>query len=202
MLAVCYGLKYLKWARPAARSFVRENLLAGFLPDLFPSSFATSINCQSLVHELGREAEWANRSWQTLGEAYGYDEREHFFPLRIGPDRAVIFNSPDASEIFTALARADFDGDGLEDVLLRLERWNLNEYPGTLQQRYGPATEVAILTQAAPGGRFWTLYSKTGESCFHFNLEKWKDYAEPWERKKADRFRPPYRLEDLGPPVH
>ena len=60
---------------------------------------------------------------------------------------------------------------------------------------------MAILTRAAPGGRFRTLYSETGESCFYFNLKKWKDYAEPWERKKADRFRPPYKLEDLGPTV-
>jgi hypothetical protein len=60
---------------------------------------------------------------------------------------------------------------------------------------------MAILTRDEPGGRFRTLYSETGESCFYFNLQKWKDYAEPWERNKADQFRPPYKLKDLGPPV-
>jgi hypothetical protein len=99
------------------------------------------------------------------------------------------------------LARADFDGDGLEDVLLHMENWNLDKYPGTLQYRYGPPTEMAILTRAAPGGRFRTLYSQTGESCFYFNLEKWKESVPKFKREKADQFHPPYRLDYLGSPV-
>ena len=99
------------------------------------------------------------------------------------------------------MARADFDGDGLEDVLLHMENWNLDKYPGTLQYRYGPPTEMAILTRAASGGRFRTLYSQTGGSCFYFNLEKWKESVPKFKREKADQFHPPYRLDYLGSPV-
>jgi hypothetical protein len=105
MLAVCYGLKYLKWARPAARSFVREDLFAGSLPDLLPANFATTVSCQSPVYALGREAVWGRLSWRGFDiEILGQEAKNRYEVRSSDGDRAVVREFQTYKTIIAALA--------------------------------------------------------------------------------------------------
>jgi hypothetical protein len=191
----CELLKYLKWARPAARSFLRGGLFEGPLHDLLPADFGVSESCQQPIYDLGRDREMPIPSWRESVAEYGHEFEIEF----VGDDQAKVSEDHYVLHVMDALARADFNGDGFEDVLLLLVTL---QAPGRgtgerFWRRYGHWQEVAILTRAAPGGRFRTLHSQTIESCFHFNLKK---YGPP-AGMRADDLRPPFRLQDLGPPV-
>lgn len=191
----CDLLKYLKWARPAARSFVREGLFEGSLHDLLPTDFGVSESCQQPIYDLDRDRGASIPSWRENIAEYGREFEIEY----VTDSQAKVSEDHYVLHVMDALARADFNGDGLEDVLLLLVTLQAPDR-GTgerVWRRYGHWQEVAILTRDVAGGLFRTLYSQTIESCFYFNVQK---YGPP-AGMRADDLRPPFRLQDLGPPV-
>lgn len=191
----CELLKYLKWARPAVRSFLRGGLFEGPLHDLLPADFGVSESCQQPIYDLDRDREAPIPSWRESVAEYG----RKFEIEYVSDSQAKVSEGHYVLHVMNVLARADFSGDGFEDVLLLLVTLQAPDR-GTgerVWRRYGHWQEVAILTRDAQGGPFRTLYSQTIESCFYFNLQK---YGPP-AGMRADDLRPPFQLEDLGPSV-
>jgi len=207
LLETCEILAYLKWARPAERSFVREELFEGPLPGLLPAEFKSTANCEpsGLWRDPGRP--WP-LSWGHLHDPQYHnrhlrkDDGTYLAVHSVGADRAVITILRTYDKYLTVLAHADFDGDGLEDVLMLLESWDRWAEPRLWLRNYGAPTATAILTRNEPGGRFRILYSAVGAYCHRVDVEKWKIEAAPAERRLAKWMFPALdTLESLGQPL-
>lgn len=207
LLEACEILAYLKWARPAERSYVREGLFEGPLPGLLPAEFKTTVSCgQEAFDAERRSAVW--ESWRHTYDAdyvnrhLRKDDGTYLAVDSVSRNRAVITIHRTFDKYLTVLARADFDGDGLEDVLMLLESWDRWVEAGQRRRNYGAPTATAILIRDESGGRLRILYSAVGAYCHRINLERWKIEAAPTERRLARWMFPPLdTLENLGPPV-
>lgn len=172
MLRECEELRRLEAAGPAVRSFVRDFTLDAGAPDVLPATMSMPINCETGL--AAYQAHQGGLSWAaSRGHAYTrlktdpqllaqYPEQaakfqrifvERRFEAQINPrdflyklriPEEVRYDSEGSSDTVSILARADFNGDGLEDLMIKMVSWARG---GTLV-----STNAFIVTRASPNG--------------------------------------------------
>jgi hypothetical protein len=131
--ATCRALDWLARAKPSRQSFVADFNLDEAAAELLPAGIAIPVN--SAERRAIQADEAAGRSWRRWHESRGR-------PLRAGApttDGGAVFEWAAARSRLAILARGDFDGDGIEDVLLLNSEW-----PG---YAHAMRSEVFLLTR-------------------------------------------------------
>ncbi len=131
-MAECEALRYLKSAQPAKRSY-----LVGFALDresfqFLPPMVDLGISCQSICWRY-----YANEERRPMGEP------EPLRELEIVNDHEMAFKTDFDGGRMEILARADFNRDGSDDILLRSGAY---VFEGTWA-----VTKLFLLTRDAPG---------------------------------------------------
>ena len=137
-LAKCRAIEMLKKARPAKKSHVRNFVLDRTAVDYLPAMVSIAPSC-------------CGRCWQ-----FAANERripwikvDTILSINVESSREIIVETEGWRDWIEILARGDFDGDGLEDLLL------INNN-GATEGTYG-ATDIFLLSREAPESVMWVL---------------------------------------------
>ena len=157
LLSTCRGIELMKRAQPARTSYVREFTLDVMAPDFLPWMVlqprkAEQVCFQIAVNEL--RVRWYVMTTDLWAEYYVEDNAK--------------FHSPARLDVLTILARADFNGDGLEDILIVNNNW-VDE--GTYSN-----SDIFLITRDSTDGVFWVLepesHLKAGVRCDKGKMEQ------------------------------
>jgi len=132
-LAKCRAIEMLKRARPAQVSYVRDFVLDRGALGYLPAMVGIAPSC-------------SGRCWQYAAneKRIAWSKVETFLSMNVKRSRELQVETEGWSDWIEILARADFNGDGLEDIVL------INN-SGATQGTYG-ATNVFLLSREAPEG--------------------------------------------------
>ena len=127
--ATCVALRALKLARPARQSFIAELRLDEAAADALPAMLDIAVNPaeRDEIEQAGAKR-W---SWRQLRASRG----AVLISVRREHDSAALFEWTRGKSLVEFLARGDFNGDGIEDLLLHISQW-----PG-----YGHGAKVKAL---------------------------------------------------------
>ena len=148
VLEDCRDIERLKDARPAERSFVRDFVLDEVAPDVLPATMSMPVNCESSLaayqaHQGGQSwAAYARHIYAPLEVEPAFlaehpDQTRYFqhiyveraFAPEVEPSHLLNqlrtpywsrYESGWSTDTVSILARADFDGDGLEDLMIKM----------------------------------------------------------------------------------
>jgi hypothetical protein len=149
-MAECEALRYLKNAQPAKRSYLARFVLDRKAFQFLPHMAFFGPSCSSACWTY-----FANEERCPMGEP------EPLTELEVISDHEMEFKT-DLDDVDLAIrAQADFNGDGLDDILLRS---SVSVLHGTWAW-----TELFLLTRDAPDGVMWVLNAEhhlcTGHQC-------------------------------------
>ena len=127
--ATCVALKALKLARPARQSFIAELRLDETAADALPAMLDIAVNPaeRDEIEQAGAKGLSWRQSRASQGAVLISVRRKH--------DSAALFEWTRGKSLVEFLARGDFNGDGIEDLLLHISQW-----PG-----YGHGAKVKAL---------------------------------------------------------
>ncbi len=131
LLAECEALQSLKDALPAKRSYLRGFILNREAFQFLPHMVDFGISCSSICWQY-----YANEEHIPMGEP------EPLIEFDIVSDHEIAFKTDLDGGRMEILARADFNRDGFDDILLRSKAY---VFDGT----WG-ATDLFLLTRDAP----------------------------------------------------
>ena len=127
--AYCYTLDALKGARPARESHVRDFVFKRNALEHMPAMIGLGWDCKSIREFL--DANRSGTSWAAFAPDY-FTKHQPNYELEVIDDNTLVVKdivepgSPYAGQVssehrLTIQARADMNGDGLDDVLIRAE---------------------------------------------------------------------------------
>ncbi len=131
--ATCRALELLGRARPSRKSFVADFRFGEAAADMLPAGAAIPIS--PVERREIDEAEARGWTWRAWHESRG----SSLTGVRIAADGGAVFAWTRARSRLEILARGDFNGDGVEDFLLRNIEW-----PG---YAHAMRSEVFIVTR-------------------------------------------------------
>ncbi len=142
MLALCRGIELMKRAKPARISYVRDFELNEEAPEYLPwmvsQPIKRSLVCVQLVINQ-RRVPW---SWISRIERVEV----------ISAGEMVVYTVGWADRL-TILARADFNGDGLKDVLIVNDNWATE---GTYDN-----SDIFLMARESPNRVLWVLEAES-----------------------------------------
>ena len=141
LVAECEALRYLKNAQPAKRSYLAGFTLNRESFQFLPRMVELEMSCWSLCQKY-----FANERRIPMGEPASLRE------LEIASDQEMTFETDHESFTMEILARADFNFDGFDDILLRSSLY--------IFEATGGGTELFLLTRDAPGSVLWVVNPK------------------------------------------
>ncbi len=130
--ALCRAIKALRRIRPAERSHLRNFVLNEDAIHVLPAMVNIAISCDHRCRQVV-----ANERLIPL------DRFEPVFRVTVKGDDEIVVRTFGQETILTVLARGDFNGDGLDDVLLLASG-------GATEGTWGGA-ELYLLTRETPG---------------------------------------------------
>lgn len=140
--AICHALELLASAKPARTSFVStfkfDRKAVTFLPAMITSAGSNDYACRQFVANE-RRISWSDFS------TYEFEE------IEVVNDYEMNTKTIGEHVSLQILARADFNNDGLEDIMVRVHQ---NAVGGT----WG-STGITLITRDSPNGVFWVLKS-------------------------------------------
>ncbi len=131
LMAECEALRYLKNARPAKRSYLAGFMLNHEAFEFLPHMVYFGGSCSSACARY-----YANEERIPMGEP------EPLTELETASDQEMTFETDHESFTMEILARADFNRDGFEDILLRSSYY--------IFKATGGGTRLFLLTRDAP----------------------------------------------------
>jgi len=115
--AACTALKALTSAQPANRSFVSAFRLGERAVDALPAGIAIPINpAERRDIDTANAKGWSWRQWHE-------SRKSGLIAALEAADGSVTFEWTRARSRMEILAAGDFNGDGVEDLLLRVSEW-------------------------------------------------------------------------------
>ena len=157
-LAKCRAIEMLKKARPAKRSYVRDFMLDHNSVDYLPAMVEVGPGCDWLCRQ--HMANEKRIPWSQFVEVVSVDVRSAVdMKVSTGPFGTRVKN----------LGRADFSGDGLEDLLIWADAW-------ATEGTWG-ATEIYVLSRDRPGSVLWVADADT-YLCREYRCQSHYDYPE------------------------
>ncbi|MCH9019631.1 MAG: hypothetical protein IIA73_04625 [Proteobacteria bacterium] len=129
--ARCYALMALKRAKPAEASFVRDFVFDEDAMNYIPPMIGMGWDCKNLYKFL--RANRGGVSWSDFDYGY-FDDQTPVYKLIVMDDTTLIVDRIVKSKYLNTeyvystvrmiiYGRGDFDGDGLDDLLIRWEAW-------------------------------------------------------------------------------
>jgi hypothetical protein len=134
----CRALQALSQARPARRSFLEEFRLGPQAADILPPSLSVAVAPDEEERMAAEEAKGS--SWKA------YEPR---LRIIVKGDEEIAVEGDGWNGSVVLYARADFDGDGIEDLMLRRD----GELPGGTYR----TSALFLLTRVAAKGRLKVL---------------------------------------------
>ena len=139
----CDALRMLKAAKPARLSYVRLFVLNGAALNHLPARIDPSIACRADGRLPGGDL--SLMSWREFqGGVEVASGRPGPLAITLRDDGEMTVRAGKAEVTFEILARGDLDGDGYEDLLMRVSRDVSRAAPGT--------AAVFMLTRDGPDG--------------------------------------------------
>lgn len=138
--AKCRAIRMLRKAKPAKKSYVRDFILDSDSMDYLPAMVSPSPSCDELCRQY--VANERRISWK---EFEGLDSRS----MNSESDYRMKGQVSGAHLTLEILARADFNGDGLEDLLLMSRAGAIGGTWGT--------TRLYLLSRESPDSVLWLL---------------------------------------------
>ena len=144
--ADCSALKALGAATPARTSFVGGFRLDDRAVDVLPASTHLAISpVESRAIEEADAKGWSWRQWHESRDS-------SLVAVREAADGSTAFEWTRARSRMEILASGDFDGDGSEDLLLRVSEWpgyaHASRSKTFLVTRHGPGAVMQVLPLA------------------------------------------------------
>ena len=156
LLAQCRAIEWLRRARPAERSFLREFVLDEEAIHLLPAMVDISPSCDFLCRQ-----NVANERRIPLGKF------EPVFRVTVTSNEEIEIRTLGAETDLSILARGDFNEDGLDDLLLLAST-------GATEGTWAGA-EIYLVSREAPGAVLAVL--ETGTTvCTDYHCQKTYDY--------------------------
>ena len=163
-LAKCRAMRRLLEAKPAKKSFVRNFTLDAHSLDHLPAIVNPAGSCDFLCRQFvanERRISWNRFAVSKTISTESVSEHE----LKVLTETESL--------TLKLMARADFNGDGLEDLLLWVS-------VGATEGTWG-TTENFLLTRDTPNGVLWMLDAKKG-LCSRYECRSEYDYPEALRR--------------------
>ncbi|MCZ6720778.1 MAG: hypothetical protein O7A65_04475 [Proteobacteria bacterium] len=180
LLHYCYGLLLLKEARPARISYVRDFVFDEDTAEYLPAMVRLDVGCRELRLALRGNREgvplslaykyfWEAEPYHIVPADYDYDPESYRIRIDVqSDDRIVLWSEFQGEESeykyhLEVYGRADFNGDGFDDLLLSLEKRNPSYASSKLA--------LLILTRKQPGDVlrvvdvYWPVRSEIFISC-------------------------------------
>ena len=166
LLAECRAIRMLREAQPAKKSYVREFKLDANSINYLPALVDVAASCDRLCRQYA-----ANDRRIPLIK---FVDAEHLIVDPTSDYRMDVktFGSDLTMEI---LVRADFNGDGLEDLLLWINAGAIGGTWGT--------TQTYLLSRESPDGVLWVLDAEK-RLCSRYKCKT--DYDYPKALRRAD----------------
>ena len=165
-LAKCDAIEMLLEAKPAKKSYVRDFILDSDSMDYLPAMVNPSASCDRLCRQY--VANERRISWK---EFAGLDSRS----MKYESDYRMKGEVSGSHLTLEMLARADFNGDGLEDLLLM-------SHAGAVGGTWG-TTNLYVLSRESPDGVLWVLDAEKGLcSKRYYQCESEYDFPEVLRR--------------------
>ena len=157
-LARCRAIELLKKARPAKRSYVMDFVLDHNAVDDLPA-----------MVEVGPGCDWLCRQGMANEKRIPWGQFVDIVSVDMISGHEIEVLTLGWSTTVKILARADFDGDGLEDLLM----W---ANAGATEGTWG-ATEIYVLSRDRPGSVLWVLDAYE-YLCREYQCQNYYDYPE------------------------
>lgn len=168
-LAKCYAIELLLEARPAKKSYVRDFRLDADSMNYLPAMVKPSPSCDWLCRQY--VANERRISWKQF-EPTGILSVDHV------SDHQIKVETSGTNLSMEILARADFNGDGLEDLLLWV-------HAGAIGGTWG-TTKLYLLSREKPESVLWVLDAEE-EICSPISYRPCDtDYDIPEALRRAD----------------
>lgn len=159
-LATCHAIEMLAEARPSQTSFVRDFVMNADALNALPAMVDPSPSCDFLCRQY--VANERRMSWSKFAVS-------KFLSVdAVGEDRMKVITETTSLTMET-LARADFNGDGLEDLLLWVSAGATGGTWGT--------TTLFLLSRETPDSVFWVLNAHK-RLCRDYQCSPYYDYPD------------------------
>lgn len=157
--SLCRAIKMLRDAKPSLKSNVNEIVFDKNLLNYLPAIVNPSPSCDFLCRQYAANEQ--RIPW--------YDfETAHFISVDVENDYLMKVKTDAESLTLEGLARADFNGDGLEDLLLRVTAHAIGGTWGT--------TRLYVLSRETPHSVLWALAAEK-RLCSKYQCENY--YTNP-----------------------
>ncbi len=178
----CRTIMALKDALPASVSHLRDFVLDAEALDIFPMFFRESSlrfgRCRQHLYNQARFSIKADIGGRPTEGRNVFDTADPTFEIETHSDREIFITTRHRSARLTIVAGGDFNGDGLDDILLETNRWQFHRdsvSTGIEASTGWTENKHFILSRDCPDGVLWVvnaddfLYSK--EDCEDWRAE-------------------------------
>lgn len=160
----CRTYLALRRAKPARHSYLREFVLDAGSIELFPVLFAdTSLlygPCRLHLYNQARFSLTAYIGDEDTEGRNAFDSSDPTFRVESRSDREINLTTKYRGARLSIVGGGDFDGDGLDDILLEMSRWlyDWEERDETGSPRtYGRINKLFILSRDDPAAVLWVV---------------------------------------------
>jgi hypothetical protein len=162
--ALCRGIEAMRRAQPAERSYLREFLLDEEAIHLLPAMADISPSC-----------DYQCRQWVANERRIPLSRFEPVIRVIVKSDERIRIRTIDWVSIVTILGRGDFNGDGLDDLLVMING-------GSMSGTWGGA-ELYLLSRDAPDAVLFVAEELTND-CDEYQCEA--EYDDPRVLRETD----------------
>ncbi len=156
--ALCRGIETIRRAQPAEKSYLRDFVLDEEAIHLLPAMARISPSCDFLCRQrVGNERRIPLSRFQPVVR------------VTVTSDEEIRIRTIDWVSIVTILGRGDFDGDGLDDLLVLING-------GSISGTWGGA-ELYLLTRDAPDAVLFVAEELTND-CDDYQCQAVYDYPQ------------------------
>jgi hypothetical protein len=160
----CRTYLALSSAKPARHSYLRDFVLDAGSIELFPVLFAeTSFLYGPCRLHLYNQARFSLKAYIGDEDTEGrnvFDNADPTFRIESRSDQAINLTTKYRGARLSIVGGGDFDGDGLDDILLEMSRWlyDWEDRDETeLPRIYGKINKLFILSRDDPAGVLWVV---------------------------------------------